>query len=156
MIHHISIAANHPQHVAHVLAELCQGQSAPFPAYAGSYLVLALDPQGTMIEVHPHGTELRPGQEDEISYVTHNPSASAYSAVHAAISVSTSEAQIRDIAAREGWRVMHCDRQGYFEVIELWIENQWLLELLPPDLAPQYLAFMQPQSLQQFLAQSNS
>lgn len=156
MIHHISIAANRPLHVAQVLAELCQGQTAPFPAHAGSYLVLALDPHGTMIEIHPHGTELRPGREDEASYVSHNPLASAYTAVHAAISVSTSEAQIRNIAAREGWQVMRCDRQGYFEVIELWIENQWLLELLPPNLAPQYLAFMQPQNLQQFLAQSNS
>lgn len=31
MIHHISIAANQPQYVAEVLAELCQGQAIGFP-----------------------------------------------------------------------------------------------------------------------------
>ena len=55
MIHHISIAANNPLHVSQVFAELLQGQSIPFPGYPESYVALALDAHGTMIEVHPFG-----------------------------------------------------------------------------------------------------
>ncbi len=152
MIHHISIAANQPLHVAQVLAELWQGQVIPFPNHAGSYVVLTFDPHGTLIEVCPRGTELAPGEGDQGVQFIQNPQSSAYTAVHAAISVPASEAQIREIAAREGWRAVCCDRAEYFEVIEFWIENQLLLELLPPTFAAKYLAFMQPQALQQVLA----
>jgi hypothetical protein len=60
MIHHISIAAHRPQQVSQVLAEILQGESIPFPGYPGSYVALALDSQGTMVEVHPFGTSLYP------------------------------------------------------------------------------------------------
>ncbi|MBW4664336.1 MAG: hypothetical protein KME01_09075 [Chroococcus sp. CMT-3BRIN-NPC107] len=67
MIHHISIAANQPQQVAQVLAQICQGQVAPFPYHQGSYVVLALDSHGTMIEVMPQGTKLTPSSDDFVS-----------------------------------------------------------------------------------------
>jgi hypothetical protein len=152
MIHHISIAAHHPQHVTQVLAELLQGQSAPFPGHPGSYVAIALDLEGTMIEVHPLGTVLT--QNGEESQRQHNSFSSGYTATHAAISVAMSEAQIQSIAAREGWHVRRCDRRGYFSVIEFWLENQVLVELLTPELTAQYLAFMEPRSLAQFAAQS--
>jgi hypothetical protein len=156
MIHHISIAANHPLHVAQVLAEIFAGQAAPFPEHPGSYIALLLDPHGTLIEVHPRGTELRPGTITEPCQAVQNSNASSYTATHAAISVPTSENQIRLIAEREGWHVARFDRAGCFEVIELWIENQQLIELLPSELAAKYVAFMHPKNLQQFLtAQSN-
>jgi hypothetical protein len=149
MIHHISIAANQPQHVAEVLAELCQGQTIPFPYHEGSYVVLTFDPHGTMIEVFPQGTELKPGGEVELSRY---PQTSLHNAFHAAISVSTPEAQIYQIAKREGWHVQTCDRKGFFSVIEVWVENQQLLEFLPPTLAAQYLTFTEPQALMQFVS----
>jgi hypothetical protein len=148
MIHHLSIAAHQPLHVSQVLAELLQGQAIPFPGHPGSFVALALDIQGTMIEVHPCGTALFPGTADhEGSNLLLHPVLSNHTAIHAAISVPVSTAQIQAIADREGWRMVHCQRQDYFEVIEFWVENQLLVELLPPDLTTQYLAFMQPQSL---------
>jgi hypothetical protein len=150
MIHHLSIAAHDPLHVAQVLAELFQGEAIPFTGYPGSYVALMFDTNGTMIEVHPHGTELKP-TPTQVSHIQ-NPHASQYSATHAAISVPSSEAQIQAIAEREGWLSVHCDRQGFFEVIEFWLENQVMIELLPPSIASKYLAFMQPQSLKQLLA----
>jgi hypothetical protein len=150
MIHHISIAAHHPQHVAQVLAQVWEGQMMPFPAHEGSYIVMPFDAHGTMIEVYPHGAEMTPGKGDEQVQFIFNPAASPYSATHAAISVPVSEAKIRAIAEREGWRVVKCDRQGYFEVMEVWVENQLLIELLPPSFTARYLAFMQPESLRQF------
>lgn len=148
MIHHISITANNPLHVSQVLAELLQGQSVPFPGYPESYVALALDAQGTMIEVHPLGTALFPGDKaDEATQLRINPTSSRYTANHTAISVPVSAAQIQQIAEREGWRTVHCHRGDYFDVIEFWVENQLLIELLPPEIVGQYLAFMEPRSL---------
>ncbi|NJL42060.1 MAG: hypothetical protein HC840_15025 [Leptolyngbyaceae cyanobacterium RM2_2_4] len=151
MIHHISIAVSNPLHVAQVLAELWQGEVAPFPAHEGSYMVLPLDVHGTLIELLPRGTELVPGRENEATQFENNLNPSAYTATHAAISVPVSEEEIRAIAQRESWRVVRCDREGYFEVIELWVENHLLIELLPPAIAPRYLSFMHPQALKSFL-----
>ncbi len=150
MIHHISIAANQPQHVAQVLAELCQGKAHEFPHHPGCYIVLPLDSQGTMIEVLTPGSEFMPGNGE--SSLSKNPHASKYNAFHAAISVPISESQIHEIAKREDWHVKTCDRKGYFSVIEVWVENQQLLEFLSPNFTDQYLAFMQPQSLFEFLS----
>jgi hypothetical protein len=149
MIHHISIAAHNPLHVSQVLAELLQGQSVPFPGHSGSYVALAFDPQGTMVEVHPFGTALVPGDAaDEASQLLPNPAASVYTANHTAISVPVSTDRIQSIGKREGWRVAYCRRgDNYFDVIEFWVENQLLIELLPPEIVDRYLAFMSPESL---------
>lgn len=56
------------------------------------------------------------------------------------------------IAAREGWRVGRYNCDGLIDVIEFWVENHLLLELLPPELAAQYLTFVEPRSLKEFLA----
>jgi len=150
MIHHISIAVNNPLHVAQVLAELCQGEFAPFPPCEGAYMVLPLDVNGTMIELLPRGTELVPRTGDAVQFAQ-NPNSSAYAATQAAIAVPVREEEIRAIAQREDWHVVRCDREGYFEVIELWVENHLLLELLPPAIASQYLSFMHPKTLKSFL-----
>ncbi len=149
MIHHISIAADNPWHVSQVLAELLQGKAIPFPGYSESYIALALDAQGTMIEVHPFGTALFPGRGDnEPGHLRPHPKVSHYIANHTAISVPVSTAQIQKIAEREDWRMVEARRgENYFVVIELWVENQLLIELLPPEIVDQYLTFMEPRSL---------
>ncbi|MBD2102257.1 hypothetical protein [Leptolyngbya sp. FACHB-261] len=153
MIHHLSISAGNPLQVAQVLAEILQGQVAPFPPHPGSYLVAACDEYGTMIEIYPMGTEMKPGQvEDEQATFTQNLLPSSFTATHVALSVPASREQIEQIAEREGWRALYCSREGFFEVVELWIENRLLIELLPPSIAPLYLSFMQPQNLQKFFA----
>ncbi|PSB23749.1 hypothetical protein [Stenomitos frigidus] len=151
MIHHLSITAHKPQHVAQVLAELFQGESFPFPApsFPDSYVAVPLDAYGTTVDVHPFMTELIPGTEANGFQHQQNPDSSSYTATHAAISVPTREEQIRAIAAREGWRSV--DRGGFFDVIEVWLENRVLIELLSPAFASQYLAFMEAQRLKQFL-----
>lgn len=151
MIHHISIAAENPLRVAQVLAEIFQGQVAPFPPHPGSYMVLALDEQGTMIEVYPDQTELLPGSGQDGLEFSQNLFAPSYSATHAAISVPTEQAEIEQIAEREGWRAVRCSREDLFEVIEFWVENRLLLEFLTPSMAPRYIAFMNPVSFQQNL-----
>ncbi len=114
MIHHLSLTAHNPQHVAHVLAELLQGESFPFPAsnFPNSYVAAAFDSYGTVVDVHPFSTELIPGSENNGFQPRRNPDSSTYTATHAAISVPVSEEQIGVIAAREGWRSVN--RSGFF------------------------------------------
>ncbi|GAB4377328.1 MAG: hypothetical protein Kow00121_26420 [Elainellaceae cyanobacterium] len=150
MIHHISIAAQHPLHVAEVLAEIWRGQAAPFPPHPGSFMVMALDEFGTLIEVYPAGTELTPGANE--AEFSHNATPSPYQATHAAVSVPASREEIEQIGAREGWTVRYCSREGFFDVIEFWIENTLMIELLTPQMAAKYIAFMQPEHLAQVLA----
>ncbi len=61
MIHHLSIAARDPKHVAGVLAEFMGGVAVPFPPNPGSFFALQLDEHGSGVEVYPAGTELQPG-----------------------------------------------------------------------------------------------
>ena len=153
MIHHISITAYEPFHVAQVLAELLQGQVVPFAQHLDGFVALSLDDYGTLIEVLPRSLEFKPGLDSEPVQWNTNPDFSTYSAVHAAISVPLGEAEIAAIAEREGWRMVRCDRgEDFFAVLELWIENHQMLELLTPELAAGYLAFMQPQNLKRFMA----
>jgi hypothetical protein len=146
MIHHISISAKNPQRVANVIAELWQAEALPFPPFPGSYIVILNDGHGTAIEVTPLGLELKPGASDQEVQSEMNEKFSPYTATHAAISVQISEERIREIAAREGWRVGTFDRGPAFRLIEFWIEDRFMLELLPPAMAQRYLDFMNPQN----------
>ena len=59
MIHHLSIAARDPQHVAEVLAEFMGGAATRFTPNPGSWFAHQHDEYGTGVEVYPAGTELR-------------------------------------------------------------------------------------------------
>ncbi len=149
MIHHLSIAAHNPLHVAHILAEVWQGQVFQFLPHPGGYMVVPHDQYGSAIEIYPLGNQLAPGRDQEPAQLVHQPNTPDLVATHAAISVPTSETQIRQIGKREGWRVVLCDRTA-FKVIEFWIENRLMLELLTPEMAAQYLEFtQQPQLVEQ-------
>jgi hypothetical protein len=151
MIHHISIPANNPRHVAEVLAKIFGGKAAPFPPHPGSYLAVTYDEYGTMIEVYPLGIELIPGTGEQQVQFQDNTHPSQFYGIHAAISVPANQEQIEEIAASEGWRALRCNR-GNFEVIEFWIENHLMLEFLTPEMASQYLDFTQKRNLEQFFA----
>jgi hypothetical protein len=152
MIHHISIPAQNPRHVAEVLAEVWNGKAAPFPPIPGSYIVFRGDEYGSAVEVFPLGTELVPGDGDEQAGFVQKASSSQFIATHAAISVPASQEQIEEIGRREGWRVLRCNRDSFFDVIEFWVENRLMLELLPPAIANQYIEFAQPHNIEKFFA----
>ncbi|WNZ22114.1 hypothetical protein HJG54_04005 [Leptolyngbya sp. NK1-12] len=149
MIHHISFAVNNPLHVAEVIAELWQGRAIPFPGHPGSFVTLSFDSYGTAIEFLPKDTVLKPGSQnkDSVWFDASHPNAIGYTASHVNIAVPISEAEIYAIADREGWRAVRCSRQGFFDLIEFWIENEVLIELLPPNLIEQYLHLVQPENL---------
>jgi len=145
MIHHFSVAARNPEHVAAVLAEVLGGQSLNFSPFPGSRIVLVDDAHGTGIEVYPLGLELVPGEEDAPVHSFTNAQSSDFTATHAAISVTLDEASIHRIAQREGWRAVTCTRKN-FQVIEFWLENRVMIEFLTPKMAQEYLQAIAPEN----------
>ena len=141
MIHHLSMAARDPKHVAGVLAQIMGGKAVPFPPNPGSFFALQLDENGSGVEVYPAGTELEPGGGAGASFVKKE--ARGYGPTHFALSVATDVETVEDIARREGWQCFRCNR-GPFHVIEVWLENESMVEILPPEFAAEYLAFTRP------------
>jgi hypothetical protein len=139
MIHHLSIPARDPRHVAEVLVGLFDGELSTFGPYRDSWIAWAADRHGTAVEVYPVGTQMVPPATATQAQFRHDPGASPYVATHAAISVDRSEAEILAVAAHEGWRALRLSR-GPFDVIEFWIENAVMVELLTPEMAADYLA----------------
>ncbi|MEK0446997.1 MAG: hypothetical protein RLZZ399_2318 [Verrucomicrobiota bacterium] len=133
MIHHISIPAQSPNHVARVLAELLGGIVTPFGPYPNSFIAWAGDETGTAIEVFPIGTEMVPDSGPGQARFRHHTHASGFTATHAAVSVPLSEAEVLALAKKEGWRAVRLSR-GWNDVIELWIENRVLLEVMTPPM----------------------
>ena len=141
MIHHLSIAARDPKHVAEVLAELMGGEAVPFPPNPGSFFALQLDDLGSGVEVYPAGTELRPGDDNGGTFVKKE--ARGFGPTHFALSVTTDADTVEKIAKREGWHCFNCNR-GPFHVIEVWLENESMVEVLPPEYAAEYLTWTKP------------
>jgi hypothetical protein len=150
MIHHLSIAARDPQHAAGVLAELMGGKSVPFPPNPGSFFALQLDDHGSGVEVYPAGTELAPNGNTGGTFVKQPPHR-GYGATHFALSVSTDADKVEAIAKKAGWQCYTCNR-GPFHVIEVWVENHTMVEILPPDYAAEYLAFTRPDNVKAAIA----
>ena len=141
MIHHLSIAARDPQHVAGVLAEIMGGKAVPFPPNPGSFFALQLDEHGSGVEVYPAGTELQPGGDNGGTFVRKE--ARSFGPTHFALSVKTDADKVKAVASREGWNCFDCNR-GPFHVIEVWVENESMVEVLPPEYAAEYLAWTKP------------
>ncbi|MBD2057606.1 hypothetical protein H6F88_16535 [Oculatella sp. FACHB-28] len=152
MIHHISIDAHNPLRVASVLAEIWNGKAYQF-FYPNSYHVMPCDHYGTGIVVFPKGTVWVPGADTQSAHLLPAVSTDLV-AIHAAISVPTTQQQIEQIGQREGWRVLTREQgDGPFRLVEFWVENRILFEFLPPGFEPQYLQTMQPKMIEQILGQ---
>jgi hypothetical protein len=149
VIFHTSIPADDPKRVAGVIAELWHGRFLPFPPYPGAYVAVAGDTRGTVIDVVPRGLEHHPAEGQFAVQINAKPS--PYSHAHAAIGTLLSTEEIFRIAAREGWMAQRSDRGGLFEVIELWVENRFLLELLTEFQRRRYLANLTVDNLERLI-----
>jgi hypothetical protein len=138
MIHHLSIPAEDPALVSRVLAGMLGGHVTKFGPYQGSFIAWAGDEHGTAIEVYPAGTEMFPDAGQGQANFRHNPNASGFVATHATVSVNLTKDAILSVATQQGWRAVELSR-GSFDVIELWIENRVMLELMTPEMTQAYL-----------------
>src|SRR5438874_7233532 len=151
MIHHLSIAARDPKKAAGVLADLMGGKAVPFPPNPGSFFALQLDDHGSGVEVYPAGTELQPAGAEGGRFVKQPQAERGFGATHFALSVATDAQTVEGIAHRAGWHCVTCNR-GPFHVIEVWVENATMVEVLPPEFAREYLAFTRPDKVMAAMA----
>ena len=157
MINHISIAVNEPERVANFIAELWDGRVYPFPPAPDSYFVIADDGRGSAVEVTPAGTVLIPGEglpdENDLTQKTESYEAKfvksefvpRYVATHLNINTKKSIDEVRALANREGWRVLVCNRgEGLFQLVEVWVENTFMLEVMTPEQTARYIEITDP------------
>ena len=67
------------------------------------------------------------------------------SGFHLAIETKLTRDEIISRAEKLGWRSLYCDRAGVFGVIEVWIDNLYLVEVLTQEEVIRYRNFMNPQ-----------
>lgn len=163
MINHISIGVHNPEKVAGVLAELWSDATViPFPPCPNSFIVIANDGKGSAVEITPADTILVPGDglppeekfdlstptEEYEAKFSKSDTAPQYVATHLNLNTPLSEREVKAIAAREGWRVLTANRGGgLFQLIELWIEDRFMLEVMTPEQTARYVEIFSPESL---------
>jgi hypothetical protein len=139
MLFHVSIEADDPRRMAEVLAEIWDGAAAQFPSVTdGSWVALAGDDRGTIVEIYPRGTEIHevPGDHDAAGVRT---APRRHNATHFAMATKKSEAEIIAICAREGWPAKYRKRGNAFGVIEIFAEGCQMLEVLTDEMQREYL-----------------
>lgn len=156
MIAHISIPSENPQETALFFAAVIGGLVFDFPVVAGASIAVARDGSGTAVEVYPPSMKHHPGAgqvdptvkpegpatmpwEDQIYSETAERRPSSF---HLAIETQLTEAEVISRAQSLGWRSLACERAGVFGVVEVWVDNTYLVEVLVPEQAARYRSFM--------------
>lgn len=136
MILHVSYTVASPRSAAEAVAQLMAGEAFPFPELGqDAWIAIAGDDHGTLVEFLLHGTEFH--------YVSGGTVAHLYgekkrqSGCHILIETPFDVARVLAIAEERGCRA-HRANHGHIEVIEFWIEEHLLVEVVTPDLAAAY------------------
>ncbi|MDX3910207.1 MAG: hypothetical protein QHC67_10360 [Sphingobium sp.] len=145
MIFHNSIPADNPQLVADVIARIWGGkaESFRFPPWPGAFVAIAGDDRGTTLEVYPRNQAMAPAPAWAKEIATGpQPNAEGEDPVHypfhVAMKTPKSQEEIFAIIEPLGWRVLRASRGDFFDVIEVWVENSLLLEVLTPEMQADY------------------
>jgi hypothetical protein len=119
-----------------VLAELMQGGALRFPPGGPNAWNAWSKDARIQLVVTPRGHFMLPGTQ-EMEW-TAGTSPVRASETHLALCVERPVKEIMEIAARTDWIARVCDRGGFFHVVELWLENAYLIELLDPAFSAEY------------------
>lgn len=139
LIAHISMPADDCEKTARILAEILEGRAFPFPP-GGPKAYMAWSKNAEIdIEITPRGAFMVAG-EDEAEWEA-GPLQRA-TETHAALCVDRPATEVMEIAGRAGWRTRICNRGGFFHVVEVWVENAFLIEFLDPAFTAEYRSAM--------------
>jgi hypothetical protein len=137
MLFHLSVEADDPRKTAEALAELWGGEAFPFPPVGiGSWVAIADDEFGSLIEVYARGTEIHEGSDG--GFGVQGPQR-RNGATHFAMSTKLSTEQVMALAARHGWSAKYCRRSDLFGLIEVWIDGCLMVEVLTEAMQREYL-----------------
>ncbi len=138
MIFHASIPADNPESVAEFMAEIWGGEAFRFPPWPGAYVAIAGDDRGTTCEVYPRAQTMARGDGEQPAWPRVDETPSEFTVHHIAVMTEKTEGEILALAKHEGWRAVRCSRGKFFDVIEVWIENRMLVEVLTAAMQADY------------------
>lgn len=149
---HVSIPADDPKRAAEVLAKILGGEALPFPP-GGPDSWMAWSEDGAIeLEIVRRG-DLLACDEDQGNW-HRSDHKQRQSECHLAISVARPADEIIAIARDAGWPARLCARgEGFFELVEVWVDGCFMLELFDPVQAAHYERVVTPATWKQFLAQ---
>jgi hypothetical protein len=151
-------------------AAVIGGVAFEFPVVLGAWVAVADDHSGLAVEVYPLDMAHHPGVGDADPAVQPNgPSTLPWedqiypetahtrpTGFHVAIATRLKEAEIIARARAAGWRALACDRAGVFKLVEVWVDNGFLVEVLVPEEVERYRAFMNPEGCRPMFGESIS
>ncbi|HMY71386.1 MAG TPA: hypothetical protein PLD20_16490 [Blastocatellia bacterium] len=163
MIAHISIPVTKPKETALFFAAVIDGLVFNFPVVPGAWIAVANDQSGLAIEVYPINMAHHPGVgevdpavqpagpitlpwEDQIHPEADQTQPTGF---HAALTTKLAETEVIARAKAMGWRALVCERGGVFGLVEVWIDNNFLVEVLAPAEVARYRAFMTAEGCRQ-------
>jgi len=136
MIFHFSIAADDPKRTATMLAELWRGEAFPFPVLGkGSWVAHANDDRRSTIEVYPRDVAIYP--EERAGDLRHQ-EVPRHGPFHAAVATPLSIEEVEDIGRKYGCTTRVCQRGPWFRVIEFWVDDCLMLEMLTAEMQDEY------------------
>jgi len=137
MIFHLSVEADHPCQLAEGLAEIMGGEAFPFPPVGeGSWVALEGDAFGSMIEVYARGTNLHQSEDGAVG-LREEPR--RHGATHFAIGTTLNTGEVLAITDRYGWTAKYCRRADRFGLIEVWVDDCLMFEVLTEPMQREYL-----------------
>lgn len=157
MIAHFSIPARDPRRTAELFGRLIDGAVMPFPVVEGAWVAIARDGSGVGVEVVPAATSHHMGEGEPgearlgpfvmpwETQIRPDGDPEAGSGFHVAITSPLSADEIIALVQAENWRAVHCERGGVFDLVEVWVDNRNLVEVLPPGGTRRYLEFYTPE-----------
>ena len=150
MIFHFSISADDPKRTATMFAELWRGQALYFPMVGkGSWIAHAGDDRRTTIEVYPRDLAFYPNESGEGHQ--RNEPVSRHGPFHAAVGTPLSIEEVEEIGRRYACHTILCNR-GPFRVIEFWVDNAQMVEMLTPEMQEEYQRSVTPDGFRAMLA----
>jgi hypothetical protein len=138
MIFHASITAADPARAARAIAAIWDGRALPVPFIAeGTWVAMAGDADGTLIEVLPRGTEFHPLPGEHVDIRSGD--GTGASGFHLLVHTPHSVERVIEIACEHGFDA-HLARHGGLDVIEVWVDGLFLLEVIAPEMQAAYRA----------------
>lgn len=134
MILHASVVADEPKATADTLALLLGGIALPVGPGEGTWSAVGPEPIGNLISVLARGSEFHRSAEH---VETRCGALARHSAFHLLIDTPLSESEVLLLAEERGCHA-HPAKHGAFEVIEFWIDDCLLIEVVTPELGQTY------------------
>lgn len=152
MILHASIPAANPAQVSAVLAEIIGGEVFAFPPFERSFIAISTLQTGLSLEVYPDDLQLLPDASGGDVVGVYGNTPAAKSAFHLAIATGLEKEAVFRLAEQQGWCCRELRRGDAFSLIEFWVENRLLIEVLTPEMLAEYRAVVTPPSWAAMLA----